>query len=514
MRATKFFVTSIVFLVLVTSTNFVWAQSELKDENRATVFLDVDIDRLRKNELFKDIPLNTIIDDNPVFFPPVDLNSAKRFVFAGQSKDLATLAGFDWQSDLPFSFYMHITFDSPKGTENFIDVLQQLPKIEIDGKTYCRPPADTNVENCLIRVTETEFLFGTDDYVLNGSLDFLTERLQSKMDQLGEDRIVRAGLDCVGGRAFLEEFLESDGLELVPDEVRMLARPILKVDSLVLSVDLEDTNLLDLFGESPDAESASEFHSAVSQLLNMGRISVSMLSTYLETDEQKACFKELTKQLKAELEGTTTKVDVDQPEQFVELISALASKLRKEAQRVKKMNDFRQVALAVHNFESAYQRFPFNVNENSKWSDQLSWRARILPFMEYNNQWEKMDMEQPWDAEANRGMVDQMPDVFGQDGKKTVIAWIKSDVENFRDIIDGSSNTIMLLEVPAGLPWLEVNDLSTLDAIRLVRGLEDGQELLAARYDGSVYRISNRYTPNQLKAMFSPAGAEVIDFDE
>lgn len=514
MRHVLLFVQATLFLLtLWVGPNVSWAQTELTDENRATAFVDVDIKRLLENEHFKDIPFDTLLSDRGLFLPPVEFESAVRFVFAGQSPDFETLAGYNWQEDIPFSFYIEVTFDSPEGTKNFSNVMDRLPEVEINGISYRRPPEEENVSNCLILVTESQFVFGTDDYVLNASQSLLTERLQQQMDQLPKDRIIRAGVDCVGGKKFLEQFFEQNRSDFIPPEVQMFAQPIAKLDSIVLSVDLEDKNLLDLIAHSPDEKSASKFHASISQMLNMAKISVSMLSTQLETDEQKACFKELTKQLEADVEGTVTTVDVDQPEGFVEMVSAITSEMRREALRRQKMNEFRQVGLAILNFESAHQRFPFNVDEKTDWSSELSWRARVLPFMEYNGQWEEMDMAQAWDSDVNKKMVDRMPEIYGDDGKKTRMAWIKSDVERFGDIRDGSSNTIMLLECPDGIPWLEPKDLSVLEAIRMVKNLKDGEELMAVRYDCSVYRIINEFSANELRALFSPAGGEVIDFD-
>lgn len=503
------------FLLLPTvSPTALWAQAELTDDDRATAFVEVDIKRLRENELFKDIDLSELLSEGR-FMPEIDIDGAVRFVFAGQCPDMETILEYEWQGEIPFSFYFYLSFDSPTGTAELLDSVNRLPEIEINGKSYRRPPADANVPNCLIHISETEFIFGTDDYVLNGNEKFLTDRLQRQLDQLPKNRMIRAGIDCVAGKKFLEQLFVQDRLEFpLPGEALVFGKPLLKLDSLVLCLDLEDSNLLDLIAHSPDAESATEFHATVSQYLNMAKLGVSMLSTQLETEEQKATFKELTNRLSAKVDGKITSVDVDQPEGFSEMVSALTAEMRREAQRVQEMNNFRQVALAIHNFESANRRFPFTVDGDPEWSDELSWRARILPYLDAGRLWQEIEMNKPWNSEGNNKFADQMPEYFGKDGKTSTVVWIKSNVKDFGDITDGSSNTIMLLQYPTGTPWLQPNDLSTLEAIRMIKELKEGEELMAARYDGSVFRISNRYTPNQLRALFSPDGGEVIDFDQ
>ena len=142
----------------------------------------------------------------------------------------------------------------------------------------------------------------------------------------------------------------------------------------------------------------------------------------------------------------------------------------------------------------------------------ISWRARVLPYLKFSELVaESMDLSEPWDHESNQEFVDRMPAVFGNDKKLSNIVWIKSNVVNSADISDGKSDTVMLLEHPEGTPWLEPEDLSVLEAIKMVKNLDDGHELVAARYNGTVLFIDNTLNHNQLRALFSPAGGEVTD---
>ncbi len=500
-------------LLLLAWPQIVSAQSDLKDENRATIFVEIDFKKLRENTLFKEIGLEALESELRLGLPPIDTKSITRIVFAAQCKDFETFESYDWQSDLPYSFYFRVSYDSPNAVDNLRGPLESLPPVEIEGKTFYRPPAESNVENCLIYIDDTDFLFGSDDYVLHGSHNFLTEKLQQQLDVLPDDRLFRGVIDCVAGKDFLKGMIESPS-GIVPPESVMFIKPFLNLNSLGLAADIENSNLLKLNAQSPDEEMAKKFQGNVSQMLNMGKVAVSMLGTMLETDEQRETFSELVSQLKAEQDGTTVSVDINQPEGFIELVSAMTLELRRSAMRTNRMNNVRQIALSVHNYESAMRRFPFVVKEDGAMSAGLSWRARVLPYLEYGNISDSMDMSEPWDHESNKVMVDRMPDVFGDDGKLTQIVWIKSNVETFADITDGTSNTVMLLVIPDGIPWLEPKDLRVLDAIKLIKNLDDGQKLLAARYDGSVFTIDNTLSHNQLRALFSPAGGEVIDFDQ
>ena len=110
-----------------------------------------------------------------------------------------------------------------------------------------------------------------------------------------------------------------------------------------------------------------------------------------------------------------------------------------------------------------------------------------------------------------RSLPEEMPEIFGPDGKVSGVSWIKSEVGGFGDLTDGSSNTIMLIENPKGGPWLENKPLTIDEAVKLVTGLTDGKELTVAFYDGSCYKISNRVPEKTLRNLFDPKDGNAVD---
>src|SRR5262249_60582857 len=69
---------------------------------------------------------------------------------------------------------------------------------------------------------------------------------------------------------------------------------------------------------------------------------------------------------------------------------------RAEAQRQAKLNNIKQIALALHNYNDAYGNLPPG-------NDALNFSvaARILPFIEQDNVFKQIDFAKPIDAEAN-----------------------------------------------------------------------------------------------------------------
>jgi hypothetical protein len=79
------------------------------------------------------------------------------------------------------------------------------------------------------------------------------------------------------------------------------------------------------------------------------------------------------------------------------------------------------------------------------------------------------------------------------------------------DLIDGSSNTVMVVEAGESVPWTKPDDLP-FDAkkdLPKLGGLFDGV-FHAAYADGSVHRSKAKFDAETLKAMITRNGGEVI----
>ena len=173
-----------------------------------------------------------------------------------------------------------------------------------------------------------------------------------------------------------------------------------------------------------------------------------------------------------------------------------------EANKAQRMNNFRQLALGALNYEEVYKKFPFLNKQNM--NEDISWRIKILPYIEQNEMYGKMDLRKGPTEEPNSTFAESMPAIFGQGGKLSNVSWIKTKVDKVSAIMDGTSNTIMLLENPKGRPWLEDNPLTVDEAIELVSELEDGTDLVAVRYDGSTFLVTNQIAKEKLRSLLEP----------
>ena len=161
--------------------------------------------------------------------------------------------------------------------------------------------------------------------------------------------------------------------------------------------------------------------------------------------------------------------------------------VRIAARRTACSNQVRQLALALHNYESAYNRFPAGVvdDDNNHRDCQHSGLVFILPFLEQQNIFDRYDLTVDWktgsnlalaetpipaflcpennaNIEQNGGIIGAPRDyalykgsnaLLASNGKTTGILDINSRVR-IADIQDGTSTTLLVGEAASnsGIP--------------------------------------------------------------
>lgn len=161
------------------------------------------------------------------------------------------------------------------------------------------------------------------------------------------------------------------------------------------------------------------------------------------------------------------------------------------------MNLMKQMAIAIHTYHDVnrcFAMYPQGVNGGPA-NDKLSWRVKVLPDLELQNLFEEFDLQQPWDSEKNKPLIKKGLAPFRLSNGNLICAILHDkQPKSFRDIVDGSSNTIMLIENPNAdaEQWSQPKDISKQDAVKLLKSLKKGEFILGLMYDGSVHRI---YSP-------------------
>lgn len=154
------------------------------------------------------------------------------------------------------------------------------------------------------------------------------------------------------------------------------------------------------------------------------------------------------------------------------LLLPAVQKVREAATRMTSMNNLKQLALAFHNYESAYGKFPNLANVDKTGKPLLSWRVHLLPFLEQEDLYRQFKLDEPWDSEHNKKLIPLMPKVFAnprlptEPGYTTYQAFAGTDTamllrgaRNFQNITDGTSVTILFIESSDPVIWTKPEDI-------------------------------------------------------
>jgi len=75
------------------------------------------------------------------------------------------------------------------------------------------------------------------------------------------------------------------------------------------------------------------------------------------------------------------------------------------------MNQFKNIALAFHSYCNRHKTFPTN-SYNEEGKPLLSWRVHILPYISGQAIYDQFHLDEPWDSEHNRPLVEKMPALY------------------------------------------------------------------------------------------------------
>lgn len=213
---------------------------------------------------------------------------------------------------------------------------------------------------------------------------------------------------------------------------------------------------------------------------------------------------------------------------LVGLLLPAVQSAREAARRMQSSNGLKQIGLAMHNYHSAYRKLPDRAIRDENGKALLSWRVAVLPFIEESALYNQFHLDEPWDSPHNMQLIEKMPQVYvdssaGLPPGQTVfqvpvgesLMFDESGERRFRDVTDGLSNTIMVVESSreASVPWTKPEDL-TIDLNNPLAETGDshpgGFNVLFG--DGAVRFIANSIDLETFKGLLTRNGAEVVNF--
>ncbi len=215
---------------------------------------------------------------------------------------------------------------------------------------------------------------------------------------------------------------------------------------------------------------------------------------------------------------------------LVALMLPAVQSSREAARRAQCLNNLKQIGLALHNYHSTFDSFPKQGITDKDGKPLLSWRVAILPYIEQQALYNKFHLDEPWDSEHNKALLNEMPKVFAcpsrtnADPTKTHYQgfvgegafWDAEKPIGLVNITDGTSNTIAVVEAENAVPWTKPEDIK-FDP-KNDKGLfgaksEHPGGFNALFGDGSVRFIKTSVAVDVFRALITRAGGEVIQAD-
>lgn len=317
-----------------------------------------------------------------------------------------------------------------------------------------------------------------------------------------------------------------------------------QADMAVIALDTGDGLKLTIVAHSPDEAAAAALKGSLEGLLAMGK---GMLPPVKAQSAQLDMLKPgLGAQLYGDLEKAVNELSITQTgpvtvikfaiqQQTLATITStivpLIEKTQEAARQNQGMNNLKMIALAMHNHHDAFKTFPAAARMKKDGLPPHSWRVAILPFIEEDALYKQYKFDEPWDSEANKKVLAQMPEVYrapNADPNSTNTSYVVPIIDKgifsaeamlkgpgLAKVTDGLSNTVLVIETETTIPWTKPEDLVIDPAKPLpALGFAKSPTLNAAFADGAAYRFIKSPTMEVLLPFLTASAGDTGDMSK
>lgn len=330
-------------------------------------------------------------------------------------------------------------------------------------------------------------------------------------------------------------------VDQIPPPLRGLTDVAELIDALLISVSLDAlSGSLSVSALSQDEATAEKLERLLNESLDVGREMIVQQATanmpaggeveqatvaYLKRVSQKVV--ELVRPVRTgkvvKLEGEGGMMTTGM---LVGLLLPAVQAAREAARRMTASNELKQIGLAMHNHHAAFKSLPDRAIRDADGKPLLSWRVKILPFIEQNELYGQFHLDEPWDSEHNIKLLPMMPSTYVdpsvplQPGHTVFqvpvgdkVLFSETGAPKFRDVLDGLSNTIMVVECnrDEAVPWTKPEDITVdLNSPMAQMGNTHVNGFHVLMSDGAVKFITKNIDQDVFRALFTKAGREPI----
>jgi hypothetical protein len=189
----------------------------------------------------------------------------------------------------------------------------------------------------------------------------------------------------------------------------------------------------------------------------------------------------------------------------------------------------RSIGLALANYADVNGHFPPAVVRRPDGIPLHSWRVELLPFLEEDALYRKLNLKEAWDHPDNKALLEHVPEIFamaetdparsatgtrflalvGQGG-----VFEEGTNVTLSHVTDGTGNTVAVVEAGDPVPWAAPRDIAYKPGDPLPKlGLPGADIVLVLLADGAPKRLSRAaLRPEDFAAFFTRAGNDRVDW--
>lgn len=190
---------------------------------------------------------------------------------------------------------------------------------------------------------------------------------------------------------------------------------------------------------------------------------------------------------------------------------------------------FEQIGTALNAYVLQHKQFPY-----AQQTTGLSWRVHLLPFLGQESLYARFQLNEPWDSEHNKALLEEMPDLYRAskdpwDSTTTRFQLVTGPTADSglifspeqtlapNAIPDGAQNTMMMALTASdrGVPWTAPQDMLLKErTISQCIGPFDDAGLQFLTADGKYHHLQFGLPSAALAALTTVAGEEDVQMDK